>query len=43
MPDSVETRLQVVVSQLRWVLGIELWSSARAEHVLNWRAFPPVP
>lgn len=35
VPDTLELKLQVVVSCLMWVLGIKLRSSERAESSLN--------
>lgn len=32
---TLELELQTVVCHLMWVLGIELWSSARAAYSLN--------
>ena len=33
--DPMELGLQAVVSHLMWMLGIKLWSSARAVHTLS--------
>ena len=42
-PDSLELELQVVVSHLMWVLGMESRSSARATHALKHLAISPAP
>ena len=42
-PDSLELELQVVVSHLMWMLGMESGSSARATHGLKHLGISPAP